>query len=143
MSINFWFLVLMVITGCGLGSVMVAEEISVNEWSDNFSLNVTLPYKDVESYEDWSSRSSARFTNILYEFIDFLFYLMIEVFKVGVEFGYENPEYDYISFGKALVYLLIFNLFCSLFLPVILLLYVVGGFIVGKVKKMKNKGGEE
>ena len=90
---------------------------------------------------------SSRIHNIVYKFADFLGYSAFEVTKTGIEFGYENPQYNYefaFTLLKWLIIVMILSALVPLFIPLLALITIIGMGINNLFKKLrKRKDGKK
>ncbi|KKM88824.1 hypothetical protein LCGC14_1254800 [marine sediment metagenome] len=85
---------------------------------------------------------SSRIHNIVYKFADFLGYSAFEVTKTGIEFGYENPQYNYefaFTLLKWLIIIMILSALVPLFIPVVALITIIGMGINNLFKKLRKR----
>lgn len=87
----------------------------------------------------------SRVHNIIYKFADFIGYTFIETTKTGIEFGYNNPQYDY-EFGLLLLKLFLIAMIISflvpLFIPLIAIITIIGIGIINLFKWIKKRKNE-
>jgi len=89
-----------------------------------------------------------RLENIACSLSEFMVTVAMETAKFGVEFGYENPQYDYdffIGLFKFYVYIILFCAIIPVIIPLIALVYLLSvgvKKIISFVKfKIKKKNG--
>lgn len=84
--------------------------------------------------QQFSIRGESEIQNILYSFIDFTVYSSVEVSKLAVRYGIENPEWVN---AKNLIYLILLSLLAPLILVLFKILIVI--FLLVKEKIQSNK----
>lgn len=83
-----------------------------------------------------------RIKNILYKFVDTGGYIALEVSKWGIEFGFNHPEWNYISTMNLIVFAFACMIVGYLTIPVIVLLtacFFLGKAIITFIKNRKFK----
>ena len=109
------------------------------------TLNWNLEYELIEPTGK-SDIISSRIHNIVYKFADFLGYSAFEVTKTGIEFGYENPQYNYefaFTLLKWLIIVMILSALVPLFIPVVAIITIIGMGINNLFKKLRKRKYEK
>ena len=84
---------------------------------------------------------TSRVHNIIYKFVDFLGYTFIETTKTGVEFGYNNPQYDYelgLGLLKLLIIAMIIGFLVPLFIQLLAIITIIRIGIISLFKKLNQ-----
>ncbi len=97
--------------------------------------------------KQFSERGNSTVTNIIYSFMEFTVYSSIEITKLAVEYGIENPE---LVNAKNIIYLVLLSLLAPilliLFKILIVIFLLVKEVIQSKVEKKKlrtkSRGGK-
>lgn len=80
---------------------------------------------------------------ILYEFIDFIGVSYVEVMRLGIIFGSENPEYFtpefIITMMKLIVWLVVLSLLIQPLFYLVVFIIMIGVWAVDKFKRRKNE----
>jgi hypothetical protein len=93
--------------------------------------NITIPNLKIK-----------RLNNIICSLGDFLMTSTMEMTKFGVEFGYENPQYNYDWFVKLLKFFMIIiliSVIMPLIIPFIALCYLIGLGVYHSLKFIFNR----
>lgn len=106
------------------------------EWNNSNADIVLVMFDNQTSF---SINTTERVNNILYKFVDFLGFTTFETAKIGIELGYNNPEYDYWKIGKGLIIYYIVSSSVPLIIPLIALIYVLVYYGKKLFKYLKNK----
>lgn len=113
----------------------LTESINANNYSCEYlynnSQNVTIPKFKID-----------RLNRIVCSFAQFMLTSGIETAKFGVEFGYENPEYDYefvIKLFKFFIYAMIVIALAPLVVPIIAITYLLIIGIINTIKYINRK----
>jgi len=101
----------------------LTEEIMV--WDFNYTETVITNTSDMTSI---NAGQAGRVSNIILKFVDFAGYSAMEISKYFIEFGYNNPQYDY-DFGLMIIkfyfILIISATLAPLVVPLMLLIYLI------------------
>lgn len=104
------------------------EEVNAfNYTEETFSNTTKTMNKETKEKYNLSGRAEI----VLNEFTG----LFIELFKWAFEFGYENPQYDFVFFSLALL----FVLFLPFLLPFLAVVYIIARWLINKLKKRKKE----
>lgn len=101
-------------------------------WDFNYTLKEPLNKEEI---------LTSRISNIIYKFVDFMGYSFIETTKTGVEFGYNNPQYDYelgLALLKLLIIAMIVGFLVSLFIPLLAIITIIGIGLLDLIKKFNR-----
>ncbi|KKN01276.1 hypothetical protein LCGC14_1129340 [marine sediment metagenome] len=139
-------LFLMFIIGSALiGNIMYENDLELKEFKGTEHITSILDWNLTYELIEPTSKDdiiSSRIHNIVYKFADFMGYSAFEVTKSGIEFGYENPQYNYdfaFTLLKWLIIALILSALVPLFIPVVAIITIIGMGIVNLFKWMKKK----
>ena len=139
-------LFLMFIVGVALiGNIMYENDLELKEFKGTEHITSILDWNLTYELIEPTSKDdiiSSRIHNIVYKFADFMGYSAFEVTKSGIEFGYENPQYNYdfaFTLLKWLIIALILSALVPLFIPVVAIITIIGMGIVNLFKWMKKK----
>jgi len=144
MKLISWFFCIIIITFLLLGSMIQKKGMDINQVTNN--LNWTFDYEDFETsiidneYGVIIPKVN-RLRNVIYKSADTLGYSFIEIGKFLLEFGYDNPNYNYKFFFELLrlyIYFMIISLLAPLLIPILALLYILINGLIKLIKKMKN-----
>ena len=105
---------------------------SILEWNLTYDLIEPTGKNDIVA---------SRIHNIVYKFADFLGYSAFEVAKTGIEFGYENPQYNYkfaFTLLKWLIIVMILSALVPLFIPVLAIITIIGIGLFDLIKKLNQ-----
>lgn len=143
-SMSFLFFVTFLFM-LGIGATLHDDGKSIDEvynltsrldWNEK-TYNFTL--ESVNNQTVFANRTTGRLKNIMYKFIDFIGYTGFEGAKIGIELGYENPQYDYITIGKLLIYLYLAVLLLPFLLPLIAILWAMWFYGKKGILYLKSK----
>ena len=139
-----WLSLLMVLSMLTVGQTLYKSDVENDDFRDihNFTSKIVWNY----SYDyDYEAVGVGRLTNIVSKFVDVGGFVGFESVKMGVEYGYENPQYDFKFFMKIIIWIIILSLvtvLLSQIVPIIaiiyLLFYYIGLFIKKVVKSIKT-----
>ena len=107
----------------------------------NLVWNFTTQAEDninISEDTDWELLRAKRISRVIYKFVDFVGFSFMELGKFFVEFGYNNPQYDFelfISLIKWYFIILILAIISPLLIPLIAIIYLI---VVG-CKNLYNK----
>ena len=102
-------------------------------WDYNYTLEEPLNDSEI---------ISSRMKNIIHKFIDFAGFTSFEVMKTGVEFGYNNPQYDFefaFDILRLLIIAMLIGALVPLFIPLIAIITIIVIGIYNLFKWIKNK----
>jgi len=96
----------------GVGSAYYEDKPGADIY--NMTKNLVWNYSSTspEVYENFQNKTdinlsqinSIRIRNIIHKFVDFIGFTMMEIAKWGLEWGFNHPEYNYMSFAKLLMW---------------------------------------
>jgi len=95
-----------------------------------------------ERYNETSNLKVSRITNILNKAVDFFGFSTFEITKFSLEYGYENPKWDYktiMDLVIGIIYLIIIATLVPVVPYIIALIYLIGYGIYYLIKKWRNK----
>jgi len=123
-----------VFTTLMVGQVIYNEDIKENRTTDiyNTTANINVDFDCEELYNNTYEKNLPdlrinRINNIMCSFARFAVTAGLETTKFGVEFGYENPQYDYDFIFKVVrlyIWALIAMVVLPLLIPLIALIYL-------------------
>ncbi len=102
-------------------------------WDYNYTLEEPLNDSEI---------ISSRMKNIIHKFIDFAGFTSFEVMKTGVEFGYNNPQYDFefaFDILRLLIIAMLIGALAPLLIPLIAIITIIVIVIYNLFKWIKNK----
>lgn len=148
MRIVGWLFIFLAITLMLAGTEMYKydKERDIFNLTNNLKWNYTYTeniYQNVSEDFSYSLIQTGRINNVIHKFVDFVGYSFMELSKFLVEFGFNNPQYDFTFIWKVLRLWIIF-LFVSVIIPVIApLVAIIYLLVVGIIKMFKYllKGG--
>jgi len=130
-------LFLFIISSLMIGQVIYQEDIEQNKTTDIYNLtnnldintvNYSCEYLYNNEYQTLNKLRYERLNRIVCAGGEFILTTGIEITKFGIEFGYENPQYDY-DFYFMLVKLWIYSLIIigiiPIIIPLIALIYLI------------------
>lgn len=130
----FISLLIFVFASLFVGNAIYKRDVELNQTRDIYNLtnNLKLNYScDMffnNSLISLPEIKINRLNRIFCSFGDFVITSGIEITKFGIEFGYENPQYDYewyIKFLKLYLFALISFIVIPLIIPFIALIYLL------------------
>jgi hypothetical protein len=91
---------------------------------------------------DYNKIQSERISNIIYKTIDWFGYCIFEISKWSMEFGYNNPQYNFgymMNFVKYGLFIILFIVLFPTLIQLSALVYLLFVFIRNMIIKIKNK----
>lgn len=135
-----WLLLLTVLAMLTVGQMLHQSDVKDDNFRNitNFTNQLVWNY----TYQDSTIEGMGRLTNIVQRFVDFAGYTGFEVTKMGVEYGYENPQYDFHFFMKLVIWIIALSLLAVLLpqiVPIIAIIYLIFYYLKIGLKKLINK----
>jgi len=134
----FFILAALICIYAGNGLYSSSPEMDIANVTDNLQWNFDIPEVDR------SLGPTYIIFNIYYKAIDFVGYSLYELVKYAMEFGFNNPDYDYekgISLIKLYLYIILFSVLIPMLIPLlafIVIFYDLSKSIVCKVKERRK-----
>ena len=128
-----------------IGNTIYQSDLEYDNVRDieNITSNIKWDYNyTLEEPSNGSDIISSRMKNIIHKFIDFAGFTSFEVMKTGIEFGYNNPQYDFefaFDILKILIIAMIIGALVPLFIPLLAIITIIGIGIINFFKWMKKK----
>lgn len=151
-GIGFMFVVIFIAAVLSVGQVMYEHDKEMNitrniyEATYNITWNSTMTQQMIYSnYTDANflpKLMETRYSNIVVKGVDFVGYTGLEVAKMGIEFGYTHPDYNYrffLTLAKYWIYALIIFAIVPVIIPVMALFTILFMTIRDLVVKLKKK----
>jgi len=149
--ISLWIFIIIILSFLSIGKVFYEEDNTQDitnitnqlEWNETrYNSLIENTSKDM----NLSMRNTIRIKNIIYKGISNVGFIFFEISKIGIELGYENPEYNYLWFAKIIIYILILCMVLTIIpiLPIIIaIIYLLIKALINLIKaiKKKTKGG--
>ena len=142
MRIVSWLFIFFVISLILIGTEIYKynPEEDIFNTTNNLNWNFTYTEQMFNNFSEefnYSIIQTGRVSNIIYKFTDFIGYFFIEGGKFFIEFGFNNPQYNFTFIWKVLR-LWIWFLFVSLIIPVIApLVAIIYLLVIGIIKVFK------
>lgn len=139
------FIIIFIIATLMIGNTLYQSDLENQELRDIY--NYTSSFPDINynfTLEEPQNKEEIilkRIINIFYKFADFMFYSLMEVTKTGIEFGYENPKYNYdfaFDIFKLIIIIVIVSIFVPLIIPLIAIITIMCMGINNLIKKIKK-----
>lgn len=153
MRLLILFLSVFILSALMIGNVMYESDLENQEVRDIYNLTSqpSLNWDNVYNYtlEQPSNKEEilpSRIVNVLHKSVDFFGFAAMESMKTGIEFGYENPQYDYnfaFQFFKWFVILMIVSALAPLLIPIIGLVTIAGMGIHKLIRHIKSRKKNE
>lgn len=142
------FIITFIIATLMIGNSLYQLDSANQELRDiyNYTSNLDFNIYNFTSEEPTNKEEIIfkRIINIFNKFIEFMFYGLMEVVKTGIEFGYENPKYNYdfaFDIFKLILILAIVSIFIPLIIPLIAIITIMCMGINNLIKKLKRNNG--
>lgn len=134
-----------------VGNTLYESDLENGKSRDIYNWTTNLDWDNAYNYSlvEPSSKEEiipSRMVNIIHRFMDFFGFAAMESMKTGIEFGYENPQYNYyfaFEFFKWLIILSIISILASLFIPLLGLITISGMGIHKLIKSLKNRSNND
>lgn len=149
MSYLNWVLILFLVGFLMVGGELYKHDQNLGIERDiyNYTENISLSYTSNLSQQHPIEQTQGivnegRVYLIVDSFINFLLTTSEQVLKMGIEYGYQNPDIDFKLIFKYLVYILIIIIIVMLIKPIgylIILLILFGMWIKDKLDKKRKK----
>ena len=147
MRFVFFFLFLIgLMAFFGVGRALYEDDNTQNiynftnqiEW--NSSLFQIEPIND-SSIENMTQPeiNTIRIKNLIYKFADTAGYIIFEVGKWGMEFGFNHPEWNYLFTMNLIMFAVICMIIGALTMPVVVLIVAVYFIVKEVIKFIKNR----
>lgn len=101
----------------------------MEELDEQFYVNGTIPESEMSTY---------RISRVWYKFSDFLISSGFEFAKWSMEFGYNNPQYNFKFYMNMLILIVIIPLIIPI-ISIIYILYLITKKILDYIKRFKNE----
>ena len=79
--------------------------------------------KMMMSQPNVSTQFEARFVNVIYRVVDTFGYVAVEVANTGIEYGFQNPDFEAKQVSDALLILVYLEILVVIFVPTCAILY--------------------
>ena len=128
-----------------IGNTIYESDLENREFRDiqNYTSKIDWDFNyTLEEPENSEDIIHSRLRNIIYKFIDFIGFSSFEILKTGVEFGYENPQFDYnfaFDILKLFIILWMVALIIPIIIPFIAIITILGMGIYSLIKRIREK----
>lgn len=116
-----------------------------NYTENNILWNSSYGEKELNDNLEYENIQSVRLNNIITKTVDWGGYTLTEIGKWGVEFGYDNPDYDFEFFVNVIIYFLYATIIIGFFpvvVPIIALVYICIKVCFDIYSKLRAKYGK-
>ena len=126
------------------GAMMKLEGRVTEEGMENLTIKMSYDNYNYSKLSEKGNNENITFIpRLIYKYADFIMFAGVEGAKVGLGFGYNNPDYNF-GFAWKLMFI---SMFAFLIIPLIYVLLFIGYGIYIVInwikKKIKVKGGIE
>jgi len=147
--LGLWIILIAILGVFGVGKSLYQNDNTINIYNfteNNLISNESKFDSSLISFENktdlnMSTVSLGHLKNIIFKTANTVGYIGFEIGKWGIEFGFENPDYNYLSALKFIYCILIFILFCAVMpiIPLVLALIYVFYMLIKKIaEKIKH-----